>query len=371
MPKPSQIAQLIPQSGGAPITVHFNPTSLSYTLEAKSSQKAANPKKVQHVAEISGKLSMDLQFDSTDTGDDVRIATAAIARLLQPSADATQKPSAKNSTAPPVVQFSWGSYQFNGMLDSFKETIDLFSDDGVALRALVSITLSQQDVVYDDSLGLSPTDTSGSLIPTSSAPGSPSGSPQSLATSGGDPSAARQLASDNGLDSMRFTGGAVLQVNVSAQLNPPTAFVTASASASASFGISASASASIGGGIGIGGGVGIGASAGIGIGGGVSVGAGAGVSIGGGALFGAKASAGVLATAGAFAGLQTGRAVVSTTAQLDPSKMMPASVAVDVSTDSSASFSLGGAAQSSSSAGFSADVGANLSLSDRMSFDSD
>ncbi len=373
MPKPSQIAQLIPQPGGKAITVHFNPASLSYTLEAKSSQKSGDPRKRQHVAEISGKLSMDLQFDTTDTGDDVRIATAAIAKLLQPSADAAQTASKKNTKAPPVVKFKWGSYEFNGLLDSFKETIDLFSDNGVALRALVSIVLSQQDVVFDDSASLSSTDTSGTRIPTSAAPASPTGSPQALATSGGDPSAARQLASDNGLDSMRFTGGADLQVNVTAQLNPPTAFVSASASAQAGLGISAGASAGIGGGIGVSGGIAGGASLSARASAGVQVSAaaGAGVSVGGGALFGAKASAGVPATAGAFVGLQSGRAVVSTTAQLNPLKMMPVSVAVDVSTDSSASFSLGGAAQSSSSAGLSADVGAKASFSDRLTFDSD
>ena len=90
---------------------------------------------------------------------------------------------------------------------------------------------------------------------------------------------------------------------------------------------------------------------------------------GGGALFGSSASAGVPATLGAFAGLETGRAVVSTTAQLNPLKMMPATVGSDVSVDANASFSLGGAATSPS--GFSSNVGAGFSFNDRLVFDSD
>jgi hypothetical protein len=69
--------------------------------------------------------------------------------------------------------------------------------------------------------------------------------------------------------------------------------------------------------------------------------------------------------------LQSGRATVSTTAQLDPSKMLPATVGADFSTGVGASFSLGGSANSSDSAGLSADVGVNFRFSDRLTFDSD
>ena len=57
--------------------------------------------------------------------------------------------------APPVLMFQWGTYQFQGIMDSFKETIDFFSADGVALRALVSIGLSRQDNVFDEGANLS------------------------------------------------------------------------------------------------------------------------------------------------------------------------------------------------------------------------
>jgi len=378
-------ATLTALPGGTPLNVHFNPASLVYSVENSVAQQSGNPKKAQYVAQFSGKLTMDLQFDTTDTGSDVRTVTNQVALFMQASANASAAaqnsapPSANGNSsgpppkAPPVLMFQWGTYQFQGIMDSFKETIDFFSNDGVALRALVSIGLSRQDQVFDEGADLSGTTTSGSLVPSSS-----TDSAQSMATRGGDPSAARQLGADNGLESLRFTGGASLQVSGGGvQLNPPAAFVTApSAGAGLSIGISVGASAGGSAGISIGGGVGIstGASAGVSIGAsaGASGGVSAGVQIGGlGPAFGASASAGVLATAGAFAGLQTGRAQSSSTANLNPLQMLPAISGTDVAAYSGASFSLGGAANSTGSSGLSTDVGTNFSFSNRLTFSSD
>lgn len=80
---------------------------------------------------------------------------------------------------------------------------------------------------------------------------------------------------------------------------------------------------------------------------------------------------GVPATLGAFNGLETGRASTSTTAQLDPTRMLRATSGADVSTFSGASFSLGGSANNSSGAGLSASVGASFSFRDRLTFDND
>ena len=241
--QPPQVAKatLTALPNGTPLTVHFNPASLVYSVENSVAQQSGGPKKKQYVAQFSGKLTMDLQFDTTDTGSDVRTVTNQVALFMQASGNASAAaqnsapPSADGNSsgpppkAPPVLMFQWGTYQFQGIMDSFKETIDFFSADGVALRALVSIGLSRQDQVFDEGANLSGPSNAGSLVPSSS-----SDSAQSMATRGGDPSAARQLGVSNGLESLRFTGGASLQVSGGVQLNPPAAFVTApSASAGA------------------------------------------------------------------------------------------------------------------------------------------
>ena len=51
-----------------------------------------------------------------------------------------------------MLSFEWGVYQFQGVMESFKETIDFFSADGIPLRALVSIGLARQDKVFDPRL---------------------------------------------------------------------------------------------------------------------------------------------------------------------------------------------------------------------------
>ena len=345
---------------GDPVTVHFNPASLVYSVENTVSQQAAKPTTTQYVAQFSGKLSMDLQFDTTDTGADVRTVTNQVAMFMQPAGSASTAgssaapPSANSNgsqsapaAAPSIVSFQWGSYEFRGVMDSFKETIDFFSNDGVALRALVTIGISRQDQTLNDGSLSGPTQ-SGSLVPTSGLD-----SVLSLVTRGGNPLAARAIGQINGLASLRFTGGAPIQVSAGVQLNPPAAFVTAP-SAGASAGLS----------LGISGGVSMGAAAG------VSIGAGAGVS-GMGPAFGGSASAGVPATAGAFAGLQTGRAAASTTGNLNPLQMMRSTTSAGITTTGSASFSLGGAANSSGSAGLATNVGGPSSLSDRLTFSSD
>ncbi|MGD0118036.1 MAG: hypothetical protein ABSD30_08230 [Candidatus Binatus sp.] len=370
-------ATLTAMPNGTPIPVHFNPSSLVYTVENSTQQQGSDPKRRQFAGQFTGKLSMDLQFDTTDTGVDVRQVTGQVALFMQSSASANKSGNGgANAPAPAVLSFEWGAYQFQGFMESFKETIDFFSADGIPLRALVSIGLARQDNVFDTGSANTPPP-SGSLVPTSS-----SSSAASAAAQGGDPNAGRALASANGLENPRFTGGAALEVGGGLQLNAAAGFA-ASASVGGGIGISGGLGVSLSAGAGISAGAGVsagasagasvGASAGIGVSAGVSVSTGAGgqvtLAAGGGALFGSTASAGVPATAGAFAGLETGRTTVSTTAQLDPMRMLPATVGSDVAAGANASFGLGGVATAPS--GFSTDVGASFSFSDRLTFDGD
>ena len=377
------------------VEVHFNPTSLVYTIENSTPQQSGDPKRKQFAAQLTGKLTMDLQFDTTDTGEDVRSYTSDVALFMQASAGASQdKSSGANPQAPPVLSFEWGAYVFQGTMESFKETIDFFSADGIPLRALVSIGLARQDKVFDEGSD-SGTDTSGSLVPTSAGD-----SATSAAAKGGNAGAARQLASANGLENPRFTNGVSLQVGGGIQFKAAAGFAASAsigggiglsagaglslgAGASAGFGLSAGASAGASAGFGLSAGVSAGASAGFGLsagasaGFGLSAGAGVGISAGvqvsggitGGPVFGSKASAGVPASLGAFAGLETGRVTVVSTAQLDPLRMLPATTGSKPAVSANASFSLGGAA--TAQGGFSSNVGASFSLSDRLVFSSE
>lgn len=146
-------------------------------------EQGQGSKKKQHVSETSAQLSMDLVFDTTDTGRDVRLDTGEIVKLLSPDAKAKK--------APRMVEFSWGTYSFTGVIEQYKETLDFFSADGVPLRASVSLTLSSKELTFADPDGAGAS-VDGDVTPDTvdvPAPsgGGPQNSPASIANALGAP----------------------------------------------------------------------------------------------------------------------------------------------------------------------------------------
>jgi len=316
-----------PQAQRVTVQAHFNPESLQYTVQNTLKEEGKGAKKKQHVSQTTAKLSMQLVFDTTDTGEDIRLYTDDMAKLLQPYKDG-------NNKAPPIVEFGWGVYRFTGVVEQYKETIDFFAAAGVPLRSTVDVTLSSNEPAFESSHSPSAA-VDGDLsaeeptVHPQAGPGQNTGpgGAAGLANALGDPRAARAIASLNGSASLRFGAGASLAVGGGVQLQAAAAFST---------GISASA------------GIGIGAGAGIGIG--ASAGAGIGVSAG--------------ASGGAFSGL---RASASSSLSL-PSGRALFAAGSNVSTGASAQFAAGGRAEARGSASLSTDVGANADLSARITF---
>lgn len=346
------------------IEIQFNPASLQYTIQNTLSEPSREKVKRQFVKQSSGKLTMDLFFDTTHTGEDVRGKTERIAKLMEPASASSGKKDDKKY--PPVVQFEWGLYTFKGMIESYKETIDFFSSNGVPLRASINLTLSSQTDVFteghstdDNAAGV----TSGALFEDAQfTPTSRSDSATSIATRGGDPSAARGLANANQMKSMRFTGGAPMAIPDQVNLQEPVAFSAASGSTDISGGLG------IGGGFDISRGAGSGSSAGVGLSasGGVSLSA----SASAGAFVATSAnSAGVAATEGAFAGLRVSTpAPTSSFSNLNVSRMRSQVDLGTPTTTFNASFGAGGKALQEGSPGLSANVKGSMSLADAVQF---
>jgi hypothetical protein len=351
-----------------PIEVHFNPVSLQ--LQVNNELKdSGNQQRKQFIAKTTTKLTMDLIFDTTDTGKDVMMTTRKLQAFLAPQAPPGRK--APKEAPPPLVLFAWGTLRFKGIAEGYKETIDFFSANGVPLRSSVNLTLSRQDAVFDKG----PNDSSnvqGDLVDT--APNS-----AAEATKDADaPGAARSVAASNGQESLRFGTGAALTVSASIELKPAVAFATGGAGLSLGGGAGAELGIGAGAGIGISGGAGIGISGGGGIGisgsAGIGVSGGAAASIGGsagfrsaGAEIGASVSAGISgmarlsATEGAFAGLRVTSGPTASV-RLDPAQLMPKLGSSTVATDPGATFQVGGKASFEGAAGLRADVGATGKL---------
>lgn len=184
---------------GEPIPVHFNPQTLQYTITNNLPNPGSGKRSRQYTATSTGKLVMDLIFDTTASGEDVRIATNKVARLMEP----------QEGAAPPQVEFVWGLYRFVGMVEGYRETLDFFSADGVPLRSAINLTLASQDKVFERGIACRPS--SGPRAEQEAAevdvPGDEDGrGVTATATRLGDPAQSRALAERSGIENPRFPG---------------------------------------------------------------------------------------------------------------------------------------------------------------------
>lgn len=134
----------IPEKQRRPLTVHFNPEKLELTItnamEQNRNRRRREPP--QLVTESSAKLSLELVFDTTDTGRDVRAVTFGIAQMMQPRPGPRQQ--GQQRGVPAIALFEWGSFVFEGYIDSYRETLDFFAPEGVPLRSTLSLSLTEQ-----------------------------------------------------------------------------------------------------------------------------------------------------------------------------------------------------------------------------------
>lgn len=300
----AQFRVIGPGAAGQPIPVNFNPESLEYTVTNNIKEEGNSTENKQQVSKSSGKLSMELVFDTTLAGDDVREQTEKLQALMKPSEEGSKK-------IAPVVEFAWGTYRFKGIFTSYKETLDFFSATGVPLRASISITMTQQDGLFEPTAkGDAVTVDDGETFEPAGDASSDDNSGKGPAT--GDPQTDRELAEDNDEDNPRFFTGKPLSVSVGPNLLPAAAFATGGLSLGVSAGIgldvgfSAGVSAGVGIGLGIEAGIDVGLSASFGVDIGVDISFEASVSVGASVDVSLGAGVGVGVGAGAGAGLDAG-----------------------------------------------------------------
>jgi LysM repeat protein len=121
------------------IFVDFNPQTLRLnyrTLGAEGSQNAKDRTDTQSTTTqrtgFNSGLTVELLFDTTRDGTSVRAKTIKIVNLVRP----------EGRDQSPTVAFQWGDLLFKGIIQSMDETLDYFSEDGVPLRATVSLSMS-------------------------------------------------------------------------------------------------------------------------------------------------------------------------------------------------------------------------------------
>jgi len=204
-----------------PVPVQFNPETLKLAFANQSSGGTqAGGGATQHVAQGSTKLNFDLWFDVTvpqpkgDLVDDVRKLTKQVVDLMRPRDDL--------DGAPPGVRFLWGTFLFEGRMDSVNETLELFSEDGRPLRAGVSVGLSQQEIQFKFGKQRPPGLGSGlapGTVPQQQA--RQGDSVQSMAARQGRPESWQGIAAANGIENpRRLAPGAVVDTRIAAGVRP-------------------------------------------------------------------------------------------------------------------------------------------------------
>lgn len=167
----------LPAGQGQTVTVQFNPESLKLAFAnqiqnnnpssggggaagggggsggASGGDQGSGTSGRQFVGAGTTKLNVQLWFDahSPDGGgggervDDVRKLTQKVIYFIRP------KPLKNDATkfVPPGVRFAWGSFSFDGLIDSIEESIEFFSPEGKPLRASISLGLSQQTILLN------------------------------------------------------------------------------------------------------------------------------------------------------------------------------------------------------------------------------
>lgn len=146
-----------PKSGGKTVDVQFNPESLKVSYanqianraQGGSGDQSTGPAGRQFVGAGTTKMSLQLWFDASTPGkdgshvDDVRRLTADVTYFMTPQpyqGDDSKK-------LPPGIRFEWGSFTFDGVVDSLEETLEYFSRDGHPLRAGIALNLSQEKIL--------------------------------------------------------------------------------------------------------------------------------------------------------------------------------------------------------------------------------
>jgi len=157
----AQLVELKPDgSDGIKVPVQFNPESLkvSFSNQIVPPEKPAgavdqrSTSGTQYVGKGTTKLSVQLWFDVTSllpqgedaAVDDVRQVTKKVAYFITPKAAADDK----NKFLPPGVSFRWGTFKFDGIVESMEESLELFSPDGKPLRAGIALSISQQSIQF-------------------------------------------------------------------------------------------------------------------------------------------------------------------------------------------------------------------------------
>jgi len=123
------------------VEVLFNPEKYSVSKTATWSYKGKT--KTPHYSSTElGSLVVNLFFDTYEKNSDVRDYTNKIVSLMNPTVEYRGK------KVPPICIFTWGKFNFRGVIASVTQNFTLFLSSGVPVRA--SLNVSFKPLVFPE-----------------------------------------------------------------------------------------------------------------------------------------------------------------------------------------------------------------------------
>lgn len=167
---------------------------------------------LRYTGTSSGRLRLELFFDTTDTGESVATYTSKLVGLMEVNSSLPGSSAETNNARPPWVTFHWGDFHsFKSVVSDLALTFEYFSSTGTPLRARANITLTQ----YQEDMAFGPQNpTSGTPRPHRVHRVQPGETLDRIAALHfADPTAWRSIAQANGIeDPLALRPGSLLAI---------------------------------------------------------------------------------------------------------------------------------------------------------------
>lgn len=130
------------------VTCSFRPKELTFSKQntwSPGKAKGKNLGKLEFGGGGNAKLQVELLFDTSKDGSDVRSKTKTLWQmmLIDKQNSKTYNASTRKGR-PPRVQFQWGALQsFEGVIESINQKFVLFKPNGTPVRAILTVSLQQ------------------------------------------------------------------------------------------------------------------------------------------------------------------------------------------------------------------------------------
>ncbi len=138
-------ATISSEDGKKQVKCHFNPNEFEITGLVKWVERRSIGSDTPLMTFSGGEaedMNIDLLFDTTDTGQDVRDTYRTLLELAQVD-ESTKNPKTQKGE-PPRCRFQWGRFlAFTAVIKKITQKFTYFKSDGTPLRAKVTVTLTE------------------------------------------------------------------------------------------------------------------------------------------------------------------------------------------------------------------------------------